>query len=165
MELHKRQNYYILTGDLNAKHTLWGNKENNRALAQWIERYEFKFRINLLYLSSPTFSWAGLILDIILANQRIHVWKKNLRTNEPITYTHFHMKDHKRRSARSAIRGYNQCNLQELHQEHNQRTYINLHRTDWTSKRTWSVTEDPRRHKFNQTRNEQIHRISKYTLH
>lgn len=27
LELHKRQNYYLLTGDLNAKHKLWENRK------------------------------------------------------------------------------------------------------------------------------------------
>ena len=124
VDLHKKQNYYILTGDLNAKHKLWGNIENNSAgvaLGEWIARYEFVLHSNT---NIPT-SRLNTRYDMI-ADQRLQVWNhKNRQTNYLLTFPYD--SDH---WTIGAIMGHNRCKLQELHQEQNRQSDLN--RTDWT---------------------------------
>lgn len=73
LKLHEPQNYYILAGDLNAKHTYWKNEMNNRrgnALINWIQNYEIEFKIKFKGPSSPTYPRTDSYLDICLADSR-----------------------------------------------------------------------------------------------
>ncbi|KOC58596.1 RNA-directed DNA polymerase from mobile element jockey, partial [Habropoda laboriosa] len=72
--LHKSNNYYILAGDLNAKHESWGNTINNNrgvALNKWTRENEIPYRISLLKTAVPSFPSSGAFIDSCLADKRI----------------------------------------------------------------------------------------------
>ncbi|KYN07887.1 hypothetical protein ALC62_01135, partial [Cyphomyrmex costatus] len=74
LKLNDFENYYILAGDLNAKHTDWRNKINNPrgvSFRLWLQTNELKYRSILLcskYLSYPN---GQSFLDLVLADARL----------------------------------------------------------------------------------------------
>lgn len=74
LQLEKEENYYIIAGDLNAKHTNWLNKENNPrglSLNKWLVNNEFQFRSKLYCTQFPSYPLGESYLDIIIADVRI----------------------------------------------------------------------------------------------
>jgi len=74
LELDKWENYYILAGDLNAKHTDWKNLNNNPrgiSLKNWIEKNNLSYKIRLLSTKFPSYSNGNSFLDIVLADIRL----------------------------------------------------------------------------------------------
>lgn len=71
LQLENEKNYYILAGDLNAKHTNWLNKENNPrgiSLNKWLVSNEFKYRTKLYCTQFPSYPLGESHLDIIISD-------------------------------------------------------------------------------------------------
>lgn len=67
-------NYYIIAGDLNAKHSNWLNAVNNSRgvfLNSWIADSQIDYRCRLLSSSVSTFPSKGSFLDICIADARL----------------------------------------------------------------------------------------------
>ncbi|XP_076660043.1 uncharacterized protein LOC143363333 [Halictus rubicundus] len=74
LELHKSNNYNVLAGDLNAKHTDWHNKTNNnrgRTLKKWLKDNEIQHRVTLINTLLPSYPTSGSFIDICLTDNRI----------------------------------------------------------------------------------------------
>jgi len=74
LELDKLENYYILAGDLNAKHTDWKNPNNNPrgvSLKKWIEKNNLTYKIRLLSTKYPSYPNGNSFFDIVLADIRL----------------------------------------------------------------------------------------------
>lgn len=84
MHLQDLNNYYILAGDLNCKHSNWGNQTNNskgNILKKWLEDYEIEFKCKLYASTYPSYPRCGCFLDICLADSRIKLNAENNTTN------------------------------------------------------------------------------------
>lgn len=76
LELDKSNNYYIIAGDLNAKHKAWKNNENNTRgnfLNNWIHENDIKYKIKLYGTDIPTFPRGKSYLDICLTDSRLNI--------------------------------------------------------------------------------------------
>ncbi|XP_076764851.1 uncharacterized protein LOC143431798 [Xylocopa sonorina] len=74
LQLHKPNHYYLLAGDLNAKHTDWGNPSKNdrgTSLQRWITEDQIKFRLSVRRPKLPTFPKSGAFIDLCIADNRI----------------------------------------------------------------------------------------------
>lgn len=74
LKLSNLENYYILAGDLNAKHTSWKNINNNArgiSLKKWIDENSITHRIRLLCSRYPSYPNGNSHLDIVIADSRI----------------------------------------------------------------------------------------------
>lgn len=63
LKLNCKKNYFILAGDLNAKHTNWLNPNNNPrgiSLDRWLKENEFFTNQNYTTHNSPHTLWVGL---------------------------------------------------------------------------------------------------------
>lgn len=84
MNLHDENNYYILAGDLNAKHSEWGNSINNqkgKLLNDWLMDNDILFRCKLYATCSPSFPRAGSYIDICISDCRLHIVTENNTIN------------------------------------------------------------------------------------
>lgn len=67
------ENYYLLIGDLNARHNNWGDKNFNQRglyLDNWLNTTGIKYKATLMPPSTPTFNSASF-LDICINDHRI----------------------------------------------------------------------------------------------
>lgn len=74
LNLHHTGNYYIIAGDLNAKHRNWKNFNNNSrgvVLKNWIEANCMTYKLRLLSTKYPTYPNGNSFLDIVLADTRL----------------------------------------------------------------------------------------------
>lgn len=74
LKLNQLENYYILAGDLNAKHTDWKNPNNNPrgiALKNWIERNTMTYKIKLLSTKYPSYPSGNSFLDLVIVDTRL----------------------------------------------------------------------------------------------
>lgn len=74
LELHKENNYYVIAGDLNARHTNWGNAVNNTRgtkLNRWLRDKELEYKATLYKPDAPTFQRSGNILDLAVIDNRL----------------------------------------------------------------------------------------------
>lgn len=74
LQLEKEQNYYIIAGDLNAKHTSWSNPGNNPrgiSLNRWLSINEFKYRSKLYSTLTPSYPFGESFLDTVIADVRL----------------------------------------------------------------------------------------------
>lgn len=68
--------YFILAGDLNARHSDWQNLTNNPrgiSLKKWIEENEINLRLNLLGSELPSYPRGNSFLDICIADSRLEI--------------------------------------------------------------------------------------------
>lgn len=80
LDLQNPNNFYIFAGDLNSKHSHWGNSTNNSkgtALYNWLFTNEYKFRCSLYASTRPSYERANSFLDICLADYRLVIQKTN----------------------------------------------------------------------------------------
>ena len=74
LKLNDLNNYYIIAGDLNAKHTTWSNPENSPRgilLNTWIENNDLLYRTKLLWSEEPSYPSGGSYIDLFLSDSRI----------------------------------------------------------------------------------------------
>lgn len=74
LKLEREENYYIIAGDLNAKHSDWKNRINNsrgNALKNWLRNNEYLYKCKLQSSEHPTFPRSGSYLDLCLADIRL----------------------------------------------------------------------------------------------
>lgn len=74
LKLNNLENYYILAGDLNAKHTDWKNTNCNAqglSLKNWLDKNSIKYKTKLLSSKYPSYPGGNSFLDIVLADARL----------------------------------------------------------------------------------------------
>ncbi|XP_033361822.1 uncharacterized protein LOC117240075 [Bombus vosnesenskii] len=84
-KLNKPENYYIIAGDLNAKHTSWKNEINNTRgnfIRNWLDNKSIHYKTNLYSSELPSYPKGGSYLDICLADARLKF--QNLRPNNTV---------------------------------------------------------------------------------
>lgn len=67
--------FFIIAGDLNARHSSWGDTAHNqrgRYMANW-KNTAIKFKINFLHPAEPTFPRSGSYLDMGLVDARLTI--------------------------------------------------------------------------------------------
>ena len=76
LQLEKSENYYLIAGDLNAKHTDWKNETNNPRgtfLKKWIDTHSMSFKTKFYSSEQPSFPSCNSYLDVCLADARISI--------------------------------------------------------------------------------------------
>lgn len=76
LELNKQNNYFIIAGDINARHKNWNDSSNNmrgRFLTRWLDSNSINFKINFITASNPTFKPAQSYLDVCLIDSRLSI--------------------------------------------------------------------------------------------
>lgn len=76
LKLDDANNYFVLEGDFNARHSSWHNAVNNdrgSALFKWLSENDFNYKIQLYNSKYPTFPSKGTYLDLALLDTRIQV--------------------------------------------------------------------------------------------
>ena len=76
LKLDKLENYYIIGGDMNAKHTNWNNKENNSrgiSLNDWINYNSITYKSKLHYTDASTYPRTNAYLDFFIIDNRIYI--------------------------------------------------------------------------------------------
>lgn len=67
LKLEQSNHLYFLTGDLSARHELWGDHVNTtrgKYLKWWLAKNDFKYRIKLIGPNEPTFPAQTLSLTL-----------------------------------------------------------------------------------------------------
>lgn len=85
LQLNKMENYYIVAGDLNAKHISWKNQVNNTRgnfLRNWLDEKRIYYKTNFYSSELPSYPNGGSYLDICLADTRLQFL--NLRPNNTL---------------------------------------------------------------------------------
>lgn len=80
MDLENGNNYYISAGDLNCKHTEWGNPVNNQngsLLKESLTDNEIRYRCKLYASSASSYPRTGSFLDVCIADCRLHIVTEN----------------------------------------------------------------------------------------
>lgn len=75
---------YILAGDLNCKHSDWGNTNCNtkgNLLKEWLSNNEIRFRTSIYASVSPSYPRCGSYLDLCVADSRLLIQKENSTLN------------------------------------------------------------------------------------
>lgn len=86
LKLNETENYFLLAGNLNAKHIDWRNRNNNPrgiSLCNWIKKNDLKYRIKLLCSKYPSYPNGQSFLDLVLADTRLTF--KNLEDGVALT--------------------------------------------------------------------------------
>lgn len=85
LEFDDAKNYYLLAGDLNAKHSNWLNAIHNTRgnfISRWIIEKQTTLRCRLLGPSIPTYPAGNSYLDIAIADSRLKFrFKNNVNSN------------------------------------------------------------------------------------
>lgn len=74
LKLDREQNFFIMAGDLNAKHTAWLNAGNNPrgiSLDKWLVNNEHRYRLKLYCTQFPSYPFGNSYLDLFMADARI----------------------------------------------------------------------------------------------
>lgn len=138
LELHKTNNYYLLAGDLNAKHHTWDNVINNSrgvSLHKWIQENEIPYRISLHRTTVPSFPKSGAFIDLCLADERI----KFLNTPSHRTLDSFEYdSDHRAVKIQISIPTMHTLEIEETttHDKYN------FNKTNWTKFRNFLTETD-----------------------
>ena len=85
LKLNEVNNFYILIGDLNARHHTLGDstvKNNGIELTNWIDINEINFKIHPVIAAEATFTRSNAFLDLALGDCRIKLLNKKLETHE-----------------------------------------------------------------------------------
>lgn len=75
LKLQDTNSWYVLAGDLNARHPLWSDTSNHRGiyLSNWIEENEFTYRNCLYGPEKPTFPRSKAFLDLAICDSRLDI--------------------------------------------------------------------------------------------
>ncbi|XP_033361652.1 uncharacterized protein LOC117239926 [Bombus vosnesenskii] len=85
LQLNKTENYYIIAGDLNVKHTSWKNETNNTRgnfIRNWLDNKSIHYKTTLYSSELPSYPKGRSYLDICLADARLKF--QNLRPNNTL---------------------------------------------------------------------------------
>lgn len=96
MKLSDPNHMYIIAGDLNARHTLLGDRANNGRgiyLLDWMEEFNHLYRAKLYPSCAPTYMPAQTMLDICIANSKLNI--NNAANNPALLLTLDFDSDHK----------------------------------------------------------------------
>lgn len=131
LNLDSLENYYILAGDLNSKHTDWGNVVVNHKgtlLKTWLEENNIKFKCKLYASDYPSFPRSGSYIDICLADHRIYIEGQNSSTNclNTLTYDSDH-------NAIQILAYKNYGKEPFLFVKHQGKAKLNFRKTNWRS--------------------------------
>lgn len=86
LKLQNPENKYIIAGDMNARHTEYGDKVNSQRgkyLVEWDAKYAHKYRLQIIPTEEPSFTPAQTYLDLALIDNTINV--TNLKHNKLTT--------------------------------------------------------------------------------
>ena len=75
LNLSSHNNYYLLAGDLNARHQSWGDRESNckgRLLKKWYDDNCINFKASLYGPHTASFPSADTYLDLCISDSRLH---------------------------------------------------------------------------------------------
>ena len=76
LKLDDPDNYFVLAGDLNARHTSWSNAINNTRgtfLRKWIDDNKITYKLKLYSSSLSSFPRGDSYLDLCIADNRLQV--------------------------------------------------------------------------------------------
>lgn len=76
--------FYILAGDLNSKHSNWGNVNVNtkgNILKEWISNNDINFKCKLYASSFPSFPRGNSYIDLCIADARLKIKKESTSVN------------------------------------------------------------------------------------
>lgn len=127
LKLNNINNYYVLAGDLNAKHTNWLNESNNQRglfLQNWLINNFAEFRAKLYSSEQPSFPKAGSYLDLGIIDCRLRV--ETVDIDKMRLPTHAYDSDHHALEIIVAIP--NICMILETQEESHR---LNFKGTDW----------------------------------
>lgn len=85
--------YYLLTGDLNAKHTEWGNSTNNgrgTSLNAWYLQNQITYKMSLRSTNTPSYPKSSGVIDLCIADNRINFYDLIAGKIECIEYNSDH---------------------------------------------------------------------------
>lgn len=94
LKLNNNKNYYVIAGDLNARHANWGNSINNARgikVNRWINENDIIYRAKLFKPNAPTLIRSGNYLDLAIVDARLNI-NTNILDEIP---THSYDSDHK----------------------------------------------------------------------
>ena len=80
LQLDDPDNYFVMAGDLNARHTSWLNQSFNTRgtfLKKWLDDNEIKYKLKLYTSSLPSYPRGNSYLDLCIADTRLEVSKFN----------------------------------------------------------------------------------------
>ena len=85
LNLNNINSYYLIAGDLNAKHQSWGNVNNNQRglfINKWLEENEIEYRAKLYGSDFPTYPRCQCFLDLCVVDCRllIHTVQDRIKT-------------------------------------------------------------------------------------
>ncbi|XP_076659970.1 uncharacterized protein LOC143363244 [Halictus rubicundus] len=77
LKLHEHNHYYVLAGDLNSRHTIWGDRTTNKKgamLKNWeMSTAAILYRTIILPPEAPTFPSANTFLDLGIVDGRLDI--------------------------------------------------------------------------------------------
>lgn len=76
LHLNNMDKYYVLTGDINARHGDWGNINNNTRgnfIKKWLYENEMNFKCSLYSTLEPSFPRSGSYLDLVFTDTRLEI--------------------------------------------------------------------------------------------
>ena len=82
LNLQQPNNYYILAGDYNAKHSDWKNANDNtrgKKFKKWMEIYKNFYKLQLKHSIKPTYIRSGSYIDLVIHDNRLNI-SNNLNT-------------------------------------------------------------------------------------
>lgn len=85
LKLHELNNKYIIIGDLNARHNLWGDSVNNTKgsqLNKWLNDNSFIYNSKILHSLQPTYKNADSYIDIAICDKNLKTKEKNLNLHD-----------------------------------------------------------------------------------
>lgn len=84
LNLGNMNNYYVLAGDLNSKHSDWGNVAFNtkgNILKDWVSNNDINFKCKLYASTLPSFPRSNSFIDLCIADSRLNIMRENTSTN------------------------------------------------------------------------------------
>lgn len=79
LKLDDTNNYYLLGGDLNARHQDWGDEKSNyrgRSLKNWLQKNDLRFRTVITGPREPSFPSKNSFIDIAIHDTRVNIINK-----------------------------------------------------------------------------------------
>lgn len=76
LHLNNIDKYYIIAGDINAKHSDWGNINNNprgNFIKKWLYDKEMYYKCSLYSTLEPSFPRSGSYLDLVFTDTRLEI--------------------------------------------------------------------------------------------